>query len=108
LIFSILGDAELLWRQTFTYLFDKNKAVSVEWKYSNCGKEWFCQARNKKKTLFWIKISRRHSFGIGFPFGNKLEPLILNSNLPESIKNEFMNSVDREIMIRHNAFTHVK
>ena len=92
MISSILGHAELLWEQTFTYLFNTNKDISVEWKYSDCGKEWFCQARKKKKTLFWIKISRRNSFGIGFPFGNKLEPVILNSDLPENIKDEFVNA----------------
>lgn len=92
LICSILGHAELLWEQTFTYLFNTNKDISVEWKYSDCGKEWFCQARKKKKTLFWIKISRRNSFGIGFPFGNKLESVILNSDLPENIKDEFVNA----------------
>jgi len=91
LISSILGDAELLWRQTFTYLYDNNKDISAEWKYT-CGKEWSCQVRKKKKTLCWIRISKKNSFGIGFPFGNKLEPIILQSNLPERIKDEFMNA----------------
>ena len=89
IIFSIIGDTELLWKQTFSYLYDNSKDISVNWKYSNCGKEWFCQALKKKKTLFWIKILEKNSFRIAFWFGDKLEPIILQSNLPDSIKTEF-------------------
>lgn len=42
IIFPIIGDAELLWKQMHSYLYDRNKDISVEWKYSDCGKEWFC------------------------------------------------------------------
>ena len=92
MIFSIIGNTELLWKQTFSYLFDNNKDISVNWKYSNCGKEWFCQALKKKKSLFWIQIQKKNSFSIGFPFGDKLEPIIMQSKLPERIKNEFINA----------------
>lgn len=92
IIFSIIGDTELLWKQTFSYLFDTNKDVSVNWKYSNCGKEWFCFACKKKKSLFCIQIRERNSFSIAFPFGDKLEPIILQSKLPERIKDEFKNA----------------
>ncbi len=33
-----------------------------------------------------------NSFNIAFPFGDKLEPIILQSKLPESIKNEYINA----------------
>ena len=92
LISSILGDTFLLWQQTFSYLYDNNKDISVDWKYSNCGKEWFCQARKKRKSIFWIKISKKNSFGIGFPFGDKLESVILQSKLPVNIKEEYKNA----------------
>lgn len=52
LIFSIIGDTALLWNQIFTYLNDNNKDVSVKWKYSKCGKEWFCQVLKKKNLCF--------------------------------------------------------
>lgn len=92
LIFSIIGDAELLWKQTFSYLIDNNKDISVNWKYSNCGKEWFCQGRKKKKSLFWIQIRKKNCFSIGFPFGDKLEPVILQSKLSENLKNQYINA----------------
>ena len=92
LIFSIIGNTELLWKQMFSYLYDHYKDISVIWKYSNCGKEWFCQGLKKKKSLFWIHIREKNSFSIGFPFGDKMEPVILQSKLPERIKNEYMNA----------------
>jgi hypothetical protein len=92
IIFSIIGDTELLWKQTFTYLFDNYKDTSVNWKYSNCGKEWFCQGLIRKKSLFWIQIQKKNSFSIGFPFGDKFESVILKSNLSDNIKNEFLNA----------------
>lgn len=91
IIFSIIGDKDLLWKQTFSFLYDNNKDISVEWKYSNCGKEWFCQTLKKKKPLFWIKILK-DTFRIAFWFGDKLEPIILQSDLPDIIKIEFKNA----------------
>jgi len=52
IIFSIIGYAELLWKQTFLYLFDNSKDISVNWKYSDCGKYWVCIALKKKSTIF--------------------------------------------------------
>ena len=92
IIFSIIGDTELFWKQTFSYLFDSSKDISVNWKYSNCGKYWVCQALKKKNTVFRIHILKNNSFSIAFPFGDKLEPIILQSKLPESIKEDFIDS----------------
>lgn len=92
LLFSILGDAELLWKQTFSYLFDNNKDISVKWVYSNCGRYWVCQALKKKKSLFRIRIFRKRSFCIAFPVGDKLEPIILQSKLSQSLKNYYLNA----------------
>jgi hypothetical protein len=92
IIFSILGDTALLWKQTFSYLFDNYKDITVKWKYSDCGKEWFCQGLKKKKSLFWIQVRTKNSFSIGFPFGDKLEPILLQSKLPDYIKNEFIHA----------------
>lgn len=92
IIFSIIGDTELLWKQTFSYLYDNSKDISVIWKYSNCGKYWVCQVLKKKNTLFRIRILKRNSFSIAFPFGDKLETNILQSKLPDSIKNDFMDA----------------
>lgn len=92
IIFSIIGDSELLWKQTFSYLFDNCKHISVNWKYSDCGKYWVCVVLKKKETIFRLRILEMNSFCVAFPFGDKSEPVILQSNLPEIIKNEFINA----------------
>jgi hypothetical protein len=92
IIFSIIGDTELLWKQTFSYLFGNNKNISVNWKYSDCGKYWVCVVLKKKDTIFRLHICKMNTFNIAFPFGDKLEPVILQSSLPDSIKNDFINA----------------
>lgn len=92
LIFSIIGNTELLWKQTFSYLFDNFKDISVNWKYSDCGKYWVCIVLKKKNTIFRLHILKLNSFSIAFPFGDKLEPIILQSKLPDNIKNDFVIS----------------
>ena len=92
IIFSIIGDTELLWKQTFSYLFDNSKDISVNWKYSDCGKYWVCIVLKKKDTIFRLRIFKMNSFSIALPFGDKLEPAILHSTLPDSIKSDFINA----------------
>lgn len=92
IIFSIIGNTKFIWKQTFSYLFDSDKDILVNWKYSDCGKYWVCQAVNKKKSIFRLRILKENSFNIAFPFGDKLESIILQSNLPDSIKNDFINA----------------
>jgi len=92
IIFSLIGDTELLWKQTFSYLFDTNKNISVNWRYSDCGKYWVCIVLQKKNTIFRLRLLKKNSFSLAFPFGDKLEPTILQSNLPERIKNDFINA----------------
>ena len=46
MIFSIIGETELLWKQIFSYFFDNNKDISVKWKYSNYGKNSVCATNN--------------------------------------------------------------
>ena len=88
IIFSIIGDRQLLWKQTISYLCDNNNDISEEWKYYNDGKSWLFRVLKKKKTLFWIRILE-DTFRIAFWFAEKLEPLIMQSNLPENLKTQY-------------------
>ena len=91
LIFSMLGEKELLWKQTMSYLYDNNNDISEIWKYYKDGKSWLFRTLKKKKTIFWIRILDG-TFRIAFWFADKLEPVILQSALPESIKSEYKNA----------------
>jgi len=45
----------------------------------------------KKKTIFWIRILN-DTFSVGFWFGDKAQAMIEQSELPESVKNDFRNA----------------
>jgi hypothetical protein len=45
----------------------------------------------KKQTLYWIGVIK-DTFRISFWFGDKAEPVIEASALPDSIKEEFKNA----------------
>lgn len=91
LIFSILGEKEVLWKQTISYLYDNNNDISEVWRYYKDGKSWLFRTLKKKKTIFWIRILD-DTFRVAFWFADKLEPIILQSDLPESIKSEYKNA----------------
>ena len=64
---------------------------SGEWNYYNDGKRWLFKMIRKKKTIFWIGILE-DTFRVTFYFGDKAEPIIEQSDLPESIKTNFKNA----------------
>jgi len=88
MIFSIIGEKKLVWKQTMSYLYDNNNDITEVWKYYNDGKSWLFRTLKKKKTIFWINILD-DTFRIAFYFADRLEPIILNSELSESLKTEY-------------------
>jgi hypothetical protein len=91
IVFSIIGDKRILWQKIMNYLHDNHTDVTEVWKYYNDGKSWLFRALKKKKTIFWIRVLE-DTFRIAFYFGDKAEPMIEQSNLPESIKIDFRNA----------------
>jgi len=91
LIFSIIGDKELIWKQTMSYLYDNNKDISEAWKYYKDGKSWLFRTMKKKKTIFWIRVLD-DTFRIAFWFAERLEPNIVQSDLPDKLKTEYQNA----------------
>jgi hypothetical protein len=61
------------------------------WNYYNDGKQWLFKMTRKKKTLFWAAV-QDDSFRITFYFGDKAEPLLVESKLPQKIKDDFKTS----------------
>jgi len=91
LIFSIIGDKSVLWQKLMEYVQDKYPDAQEQWNYYNDGKNWLFRMIRKKKTLFWIGVLK-DTFRVTFYFGDKAEPLIEQSNLPEAMKEEFKTS----------------
>ena len=90
ILFSIIGDKKIVWQKIMGYVNDNYKNVTEEWRYYNDGKQWLFKVQLKKKTLFWIGVLR-DSFRITFYFGNKAEPVITGSTLPDKIKDDFVS-----------------
>lgn len=87
-ILSILGDKKEFWKSIIKIATEEYKDTSGTWNYYNDGKQWLFKMVQKKKTLFWGGI-HKDTFRITFYFGDKAEPTILASDLPQSIKDGF-------------------
>ena len=89
LISSLLGDKWQLWQEINKFASESYKDVSGSWNWYNDGKQWLYKLVQKKKTLFWGAI-HEDTFRITFYFGDKAEPVIIGSRLPDMVKQEFL------------------
>lgn len=91
LIAQAIGENSIYWDQLIDYLYDNYFGITEEWRFYNDGKSWLYKAMRKKQTLYWIGIIK-DTFRITFWFGDKAEPVIEASTLPETIKESFKNA----------------
>ena len=91
LIFSIIGENSRHWQRLMQHVHDNYPGSEGRWKYYNDGKNWLFSMIRKKKTLFWIGV-HKDTFRITFYFGDKAEPIIEKSILPEDMKEGFKTS----------------
>jgi hypothetical protein len=91
LVFSMIGDKSVYWQQIMSYLYQNHKDISEVWRFYNDGESWLFRTLKKKNTIFWVAVLK-DTFRVGFYFGDKAEPMILQSDLPESIKDDFKNA----------------
>lgn len=89
LIFSKIGDKKILWQRIMKYLSDNYKDASGSWNYYNDGKQWLFKMVQKKKTIFWLAVMDG-TFRVTFYFSDKAEPVILGSDLPQTVKDGFI------------------
>jgi hypothetical protein len=84
IIYAIIGDHKSLWVRLMNEL--KNYPyICLEWKYYRDAGRWLLPVAGKKKNLFWITLED-DTFKASFWFGNKVIPLIEESDLPETVK----------------------
>ena len=88
LVFSMIGDKRFYWMSIMEHLYQHHKDISEVWRFYNDGKSWLFRTLKKKNTIFWVAVLK-DTFRVGFYFGDKAEPMILQSDLPESIKDDF-------------------
>jgi hypothetical protein len=102
-IFSIIGDKKVFWQSIMNHMTDNYKDALGQWNYYNDGKRWLFKMTHKKKTIFWAGILT-DTFRITFYLGNKADTIIENSDLPQSIKEEF-KTAKKYGLIRPVTFT---
>lgn len=90
-IFSIIGEKKIMWEKVMEHMSVSCPGSTGEWNYYNDGKRWLFKMVLKKKTIFWLGILE-DTFRITFWFGDKAEPFVNESDLPQIIKEEFRSS----------------
>lgn len=91
LIFSIIGEKQILWKQIMQYLHDQYPDITEVWNFYNDGKCWLFRAIRKKKTVFWLGVIK-DGFRMTFYLADKAEPMIEDSTISEEVKNIFRNA----------------
>lgn len=91
LVFALIGDRKKYWLAIMKHLLENFKDVTWSWNWYNDGKQWLFKLVQKKKTIFWAAILTTGQFRITFYFGDKAEPVVLGSDLPQKIKDGFMD-----------------
>lgn len=97
-VFSFIGEKKEFWQTIMKYMSENFKGSAGEWNFYNDGKRWLFKMVYKKKTVFWATILQS-AFKITFYLGNKAEPVIENSDLPQNMKDDF-KTVKRYGLIR--------
>lgn len=101
-MFFMALDKKIFWQNIMNHMADNYKDSSGEWNFYNDGKRWLFKMIHKKKTIFWAAILT-DTFRITFYFGNKAEPVIDGSDLPQTIKDGF-RTAKRYGLIRPVSF----
>jgi len=88
---SITGEMMIIWKRIVDHAESNYKDITKEWRYYNDGKQWLFKLQYKLKTVFWSSV-QDNTFRITFYFGNKAEHLLIESDLPDAIKEQFVSA----------------
>lgn len=90
IIFSHIGKTKVLWQSVFEFIHTAHPDLTEEWRYYNDGKSWLLKVVKKTKTICWVSLLK-NSFRMTFYFTDKVEQLILGSNISDELKEQFKN-----------------
>lgn len=88
LLSTVLADKMPLWKKLMSEISGRYAGSTGDWNYYNDGKQWLFKMVLKKKTLFWGAV-HSDTFRITFYFGDKAEPVLDQSDLPQAVKDDF-------------------
>ncbi|HLN21982.1 MAG TPA: DUF3788 family protein [Bacteroidales bacterium] len=84
-----LGDRIILWKKMLEEMSSGHKNITWSWNYYNDGHQWLFKLVQKKKTIFWGAILATGEFRITFYFADKAEKIIMDSSLPDNVREAF-------------------
>jgi hypothetical protein len=79
-IHAHIGKSKALWLSLFEHIHTNHADLSEEWRYYNDGKRWLLKVSRKKKTIFWLSISK-DAFRTTFYFTDRAKLAIAGSSL---------------------------
>jgi hypothetical protein len=89
----VLGERFSVLNELVDIISKPENGLVLDWRYYKDGKAWLCKASYKKKTVFWLSVWDGF-FKINFYFNQKNYLGVLDLELAEEIKNDFIKKVD--------------
>jgi hypothetical protein len=90
LIVSHIGRQRVQWEALFTFIHAEHPDFVAAWRYYNDGKSWLMNVSRKKKTVFWLSVTRG-TFRITGYFTDKAADAIRASALSDERKQQFIS-----------------
>jgi hypothetical protein len=90
----VLGERFSVLNELIDIITKPENDLVLDWRYYKDGKAWLCKASYKKKTVFWLSVWTGF-FKINFYFNQKNYLGVLDLNIAEEIKNNFIKKVDQ-------------
>jgi len=90
-LLTVLGDKMELWVKLLEEIPARHPGAEGSWRYYKDGQNWLFKMVYNKKTLFWAAVFS-DTFNVTFYFGDKAEPILDVSTLPQSVKDNFKTS----------------
>jgi len=86
-----LGDLYEMWHELRNYVLEKYPSTIEEWNYPGVKYGWSFRMKDKKRAILYF-LPRDNYFKVAFVFGQKATNAILDSEIPEDIKNELLSA----------------
>ena len=82
-----LGDTSVLLNEIITLIRNEYDECKPEWKFYNKKSGWIMKMMTKGRNVSFV-IPGYGDFRLGFTFGERAEDMVMQSNLPDQIKEE--------------------
>ena len=93
---KVLGEKIDLYDKALEIIKIEIPESDPQWNYYKDGKSWLLKVVHSKKTLCWIFVFEK-GIKTTFYINGKYEEYIIESNLPEELKEEYLGTKEKKI-----------